>query len=46
VQNNIATDLATTVQARLGLEQIQDALSLYRKQRSAGKVLLMPGQAV
>jgi NADPH:quinone reductase-like Zn-dependent oxidoreductase len=42
VQRALHTDLHTTVQARFPLEKLAEAISLYKKHRSDGKVLLLP----
>jgi len=36
------SDLATTVQKRYGLDQIEDAIKYYMANQTAGKVLLKP----
>jgi NADPH:quinone reductase len=41
VQRRMKDDLATTVQARFGLEQINEAIACYKANRSKGKVLLV-----
>lgn len=43
VQRLLSTDLRTSVQACLPLEEITLALKLYRERMTAGKILLMPG---
>jgi NADPH:quinone reductase-like Zn-dependent oxidoreductase len=42
VQKFLATDLSTNVQARFPLENVKEAISLYKEKRSEGKVLLIP----
>ena len=42
VQKLLSNELRTHVQARLPLEDILSAIDLYEKQRTEGKVLLVP----
>jgi NADPH:quinone reductase-like Zn-dependent oxidoreductase len=42
IQRLIPTDLSTTIQARFSLTQFAEAIALYKKQRSTGKVLIVP----
>jgi NADPH:quinone reductase-like Zn-dependent oxidoreductase len=39
-QKRLATDLKTDIQARFPLEQINEAIALYKEKRTEGKVLL------
>src|SRR5207249_8142223 len=41
-QKLLGSDLKTDVQARFPLENVQEAIALYRATRTAGKVLLIP----
>jgi len=42
VQRRLSDDLQTHVQSRFPLEQFREAIELYKKKRSDGKVLLIP----
>jgi hypothetical protein len=42
VQRFLPHELQTHVQARFPLEKVAQAMALYKKQRSQGKVLLLP----
>ena len=42
VQRHLSEDLQTHVQSRFPLEQFREAIELYKKNRSEGKVLLIP----
>ena len=41
-QKLLNSDLKTEIQARFPLDKIQEAMTLYKEKRAAGKVLLVP----
>jgi len=42
VQKLLSRELATRVQGKFSLEQVQEAMALYKQKRTEGKVLLVP----
>jgi len=42
VQKLLGSDLKTDIQARLPLDKVKEAITLYKEKRTEGKVLLIP----